>query len=475
MEAIANVYDAGRYSPFSQRQGGRRLAPKQDHQMELRSKKRKCAPSSTPLAFTVFNDDDAVAKDHQKAIKKKKKQPRAVKARSYEVESYPQVNKENYGQLEENMFDSAPSSSAGASHSSLLMTKKTIELSQMERSMKGAPEGEIFDSTVLEDTDLTPSTFPEDDLQHLLHSHALSSSRWADQFAAIEGFRKLALHHPYLLDRDPCTMGYVVDASVAAARSIRSSTARNGILCLRTLLLSCAPSSAAVFAADMFLALLHRVGNGPRFITQLAEEVVVAAAARLPVDDVLGAVTIATAHKNADTSGTAFLVAARCCASGRAWMHPEVWGRALPMLCTALDCRRGEGRKAARTCLTRACLALGHAPFRDSLQAAGVADSMADRVMALTERLAAPTGGEATAPTTAGPAAVRGGHGTPRSGRGPSRVSLSASIRAAKRAAAACTTPSSSSSSGACVLPIACVSGGAPTARAGDEGSVHAL
>ena len=45
--------------------------------------------------------------------------------------------------------------------------------------------------------------------------------------------RRAALHHADLLDRDPCLLGYVVEAAVEASRSIRSSTTRNGVLCLR--------------------------------------------------------------------------------------------------------------------------------------------------------------------------------------------------------------------------------------------------
>jgi hypothetical protein len=45
--------------------------------------------------------------------------------------------------------------------------------------------------------------------------------------------RRAALHHAGLLDQDPCLLGYVVEAAVEASRSIRSSTTRNGMLCLR--------------------------------------------------------------------------------------------------------------------------------------------------------------------------------------------------------------------------------------------------
>jgi hypothetical protein len=82
-----------------------------------------------------------------------------------------------------------PSSASSSLGDSLGMTlKKAIVISSKEREMNGAPEGDLFDSTVMNDSDLHACANPELEVARLVKSHG-DSSLWADQFAAIEGFR----------------------------------------------------------------------------------------------------------------------------------------------------------------------------------------------------------------------------------------------------------------------------------------------
>jgi hypothetical protein len=81
-----------------------------------------------------------------------------------------------------------PPSSSSLGDSLKMTLKKTIFISSKEREMNGAPEGDLFDSTVMNDSDLHACANPEMEVARLVKSHG-DSSLWADQFAAIEGFR----------------------------------------------------------------------------------------------------------------------------------------------------------------------------------------------------------------------------------------------------------------------------------------------
>lgn len=61
----------------------------------------------------------------------------------------------------------------------------------------------------------------------------------------------------------------------------------------------------SIYAADIFSVLFHRVGTGPRFISQLAEEIVREAASRLCREDLVAAVGPSVGHKNSEAAGMA--------------------------------------------------------------------------------------------------------------------------------------------------------------------------
>ena len=281
---------------------------------------------------------------------------------------------------------SSSSSSSSAALSSSLGLKKTIEISKKERQMNGAPEGELFDSTVVDDDDLLPCHAPLKELQRMVLSHQRSSV-WADQFAAIEFFRRIALHHADVLVADPCLLGYVVEAGVEASRSIRSSTTRNGILCLRAVLRSCPDHAMAIYAEDIFSVLFHRIGAGPRFIADLADQVCTEGSARLSSGIVVTAIGPSTTHKNATASGKAvYLLAVRAQALALWSADLPQWMLAVPLLTEGLDSRRSSGKDASRTCLAQALGAVGATIFVDHLCAAGLSTSRAEAVRERVER-----------------------------------------------------------------------------------------
>lgn len=132
-------------------------------------------------------------------------------------------------------------------------------LSQEEKHMDGAPEGELFLVTVLARSEIAPSDDVKAEVQALealLESRASESGdvaadasdsavSWATEYAAVDSVRRFAIHHPSLLkqhvyvlgddkrglDRPTDTVDYCV--SVASARCRCSSAPQSQVSGLR--------------------------------------------------------------------------------------------------------------------------------------------------------------------------------------------------------------------------------------------------
>ena len=196
-------------------------------------------------------------------------------------------------------------------HSTTLrLETKKMEISESELSMNGAPEGDLYDVQILNDTELFAFDSPE--MAEAAFQTACSlkkdSSSWADLFSVVEVIRRLALHHQKeLLSSD--LLGEGVDSAIEAVISLRSSTIRNGILCLKAL--AAIDKMNSEYICRIVATLMGRTSGGPRFICDTATSAVEETIALLPPQLSIDALTSSTLLKNSDSAGKAFVLIAQ--------------------------------------------------------------------------------------------------------------------------------------------------------------------
>ena len=247
----------------------------------------------TAGGFTVF--DDSLSKNNQNDDKsylpnKKKK----IKNSKSDNNNAIKENKENNvkrttlnNNNNNNILFNGNSSNSNAG------LKKTINISEDERKMTGAPVGELFNCKLLEDDEILPSSKPLQDIHKYMNDH-MKATLWVDKFAAVEGFRQIALYHSELiLDNNNNsssssssssdgvgigTLAYMLEASIEAVGSIRSSISRNGIKCIEAIYNNTSSNSSSsestsmllTYLNEVVLSLLNRIGTGPKFIANIA-------------------------------------------------------------------------------------------------------------------------------------------------------------------------------------------------------------
>ena len=133
----------------------------------------------------------------------------------------------------ENVLNTNSSNIFLSSSSSLgLSQTKKLDMTDAEKAMDGAPQGEIFDVTVAYDENIAPSTNPDEEIKLALTCLGDTKAAWADKHSAIESMRRLMLHHSSDIINTPGCIAVIISAAVEAVASLRSSTSRNAILCL---------------------------------------------------------------------------------------------------------------------------------------------------------------------------------------------------------------------------------------------------
>jgi hypothetical protein len=205
---------------------------------------------------------------------------------------------------------------------------KKIQISEDEKLMNGAPEGDLFEMVVFEDGELWPFASDAEAVNEVGSSckkHS-ESTVWADKYEAVVVMRRVLLHHTEVISRSMCHLTSVVAAAVADADSLRSCRVRNGIMCLRTLLTQCssslsntgvitASSSSACHAAvnhinSIVNSLLAKTGGGPKFILELSLNTLLnAAVPNLEPTALISCLFTSVEHRNADLAANAILAA----------------------------------------------------------------------------------------------------------------------------------------------------------------------
>jgi hypothetical protein len=199
--------------------------------------------------------------------------------------------------------------------------------------MCGAPEGELYDVTLLQDDEITPYE-PNDNvineltilisksgLYNVVNSNTAdktdNNGTWADKYALVEFIRRVLLHHTDSLliefhsdskiDSENQLMITITDAIVDAIQSLRSSTVRNGVLCARAVINT---HSKLKWSEGHILRLVtdlvNRTSVGPRFICEQAAEVLAAMIITLPPLLSIQLLAPSISHKNADACSKVF-------------------------------------------------------------------------------------------------------------------------------------------------------------------------
>ena len=187
-----------------------------------------------------------------------------------------------------------------------VVEKKKMEMSEDEMSMNGAPAGDLYEIQVMSDDELF--SFGSDDIARSEFETACvvdkESASWADLFSNVEVTRRMTLHHPEILLKCGC-LSLAIDAAIDAALSLRSSTIRNGIACLRSLSLL---DIGSVYICRIVEVLMGRSGSGPKFIATEASKVLDEIVSKIEPLVCVKALSSSTNNKNTEVSSKAFTI-----------------------------------------------------------------------------------------------------------------------------------------------------------------------
>jgi hypothetical protein len=144
-------------------------------------------------------------------------------------------------------------------------------LSQDEKSMNGAPEGNLYNFEVLDDENL--KSFNIDEINIVLtqlsaDSDVLDSLLWHERCVVIESFRRLLLHHASFITTE--LSNKMIFLIFYAIESLRSVECKNGILALRNLMVQRFQDMIPSMRLKGFQSLAHRMSSGPKFINEIA-------------------------------------------------------------------------------------------------------------------------------------------------------------------------------------------------------------
>ena len=249
----------------------------------------------------------------------------------------------------------AISSSCGKGEQDIKRTKR-MEIPVDEKTMNGAPEGDLYDIKVLQDDELSPLVV--DDIgtavAGALAASSLETSSWADKYAAVELIRCVVLFHKDALLGDAVALTASLELAIAAIESLRSCSVRNGILCLKAMA-SCvaAVTEDPNHATAIMEALMNRSATGPRFICESAAAAAKVAADRMSVQILAQALTTTMTHRNQDVSSSAFDFFAQCVLRQEASQLAEFSSSSssgcniLSILCRGINAKRPNARDAS--------------------------------------------------------------------------------------------------------------------------------
>jgi len=257
------------------------------------------------------------------------------------------------------VVDSLPLSSDSSNIvSNNLIDVKKIGISADEKMMNGAPEGDLYDVVLLEDSQLPAFETSIQALDELVKNlqHYNETSVWAEKYESITIFRRIILHHALILT-NPSHQS-LLTCLIDGIQSLRSSNVRNSLLCIKqySKLIFGENNVEGIWSFDSFATLvtvlLNRLGSGPKFLCEATMEALKVVFEHCPAEYSIGLLSNFVNHRNLDTSWKSIQLLTLIFKQ----IPQESWERFLQSVTNPSDDK--EDRPWMKTCLTLLSLSL---------------------------------------------------------------------------------------------------------------------
>lgn len=248
---------------------------------------------------------------------------------------------------------------------------KKVNISNEEKAMNGAPEGDLYDVVLLEDSALNAfedAASAETEFKKQLSSYA-NTTVWAEKYEAITIFRRIVIHHPSLLT-EANTLKTMLSCILDSIASLRSSNVRNGLLALKKASHVCEQIWCADNANSIFQSLLNKSGNGPKFLCDAAFEAAQCAAQKCPINLLIPSIQSFVNHKNIEVSCKAIMLQCQSVTQlSTEFLQKQheasstLLTNILTALCLSLSAKKAQGKEKAKEALRFIKQALGEDKF----------------------------------------------------------------------------------------------------------------
>lgn len=251
--------------------------------------------------------------------------------------------------------------------------KKKIVLDDSEKSMAGAPEGEIFHAEVLEDTALIPLS--SEALDQLLSSissldNQINTGSWFHNFMWVETFRRL-LHHHNDIATNKVLQTLLLPLVYEAVNSLRSVEVRNGIMAMETLLITHHLILDELEVSNCMVSLVQKSSSGPKFLSELAFTSICKIIQSIPCSIAVATIAPMVTNKNFSIAGQSAIILSKCVDTFT--IDIEHYETTLTKLLTALSqglkSKKTDAKVACKAALLRLIEIIGKESFSEALLA----------------------------------------------------------------------------------------------------------
>lgn len=329
-----------------------------------KGKKERTKKTTTSTSIPIYEDSNSARPDLESQAPKKRPKLENVTARV--------VNTLNTAPLPDPSMDTLKVSSVPA--------VKKIVLASDEHAMNGAPTGDLYDVQVLEDTDIKQGC--EEDVVITIASLSMPvTENWAGQFDQVTNLRQVLLHQRERLSSDE--VGQAARIIISAVESLRSTTVRNGLLCMRQFIVTAGGDSKASCLVDIIHCLVKRCHNGPKFLVRLAEPLIPLVVRRLHSDVIIAASKELVVNRNIEVSKRAYLMLCEI-ASRVASEERESFDSLLSLLVSGTNGKSSDVRASCKKSIIVIRKSMSEDEFRSNLSAV-VSDSVLTAVLRSTD------------------------------------------------------------------------------------------
>jgi len=258
-----------------------------------------------------------------------------------------------------------------------------MNITNDEKLMNGAPDGDLYELTLLQDDELLP--FESNELAASEFGNCVpryrETSIWAEKYAEVLIVRRVLVHHiDSLASVENSLISATVDMMIESTVSLRSCVIRNGLLCIRRFLRYFSTlvdsQDIGILSAKIIAALLNRTVGGPRFICDTAFETLTVAATDKhipPLHFIKGLGPLAT-HKSPEVSSKALILLSKCVqslegsnsnSSNGSHTPGTQYRDAIKVAAIGLTARLAKGREASKEAIRLIQNRLAPAAFKD--------------------------------------------------------------------------------------------------------------